>query len=301
MKRTALFVGDTTLDSIIVAPHMPEPDEKVFIDLYSESLGGVAANSAAACRLAGADVMLCSVVADDAGGRIVREQLDRIGLTARLGDETEVTTRAIVMLDEAGEKRLFLFPGDRMYPTVSTVLAIPLEHVGWMHTAIYDRPAAAELIRRCRDASIPWSIDLEPATIPEDFDDLTPHLIGCETVIANARAISMLGTDPVQRLLELGVRVVVETLGSAGARLHERGGDVFEVPSGPVARVRDTTGAGDALAGWYVAERLRGLGAVEALTSGVRAAGFSVSTIGTVASYPTRSQLLVNSAERQEQ
>lgn len=293
MTARGLFVGDVSWDTTVVAPELPEPDEKIVVDACLDAVGGVAANAAAACALAGADVLLCSSVGDDTAGAAVKADLARIGLPAQLETTLGPTARAVIILDAAGEKRLFLYQGDRMYPSADGLATISLDGVRWVHTALYDRAAAATLLRRCRADGIPWSIDLEPATIPVDLSDLAEHLIGCAVAIINSRAAAMLGADPVGLLRSLGVHTVIETLGGRGVRVHEQGADAVAVIPAPLAGpVRDTTGAGDAFAGWLVAGLLRGSSLLASAEEAVRAATLSVQSVGTIASYPTRADLI---------
>ena len=297
MTPRALFVGDLVLDTVVVAPHLPEPDEKVIVDVLQESIGGVAANAAAACALAGTSATLCSPIADDAGGQLLATSLAELSLETEFEREGNVTPRAFILLDECGEKRLLLRPGGRMYPSSQKLEKLALSDVAWVHTAIYDREPAATLIGRCRERGIPWSIDLEPATLGAGLDGIAEHLDGCETVFANSRAMDEIGRAPVARLLERGVRTVVETLGESGARLTTATATT-EIAAPTKTAVRDTTGAGDALAGWFVSERVRGAKSVDALRLAVLAASLSVSKVGSVASYPTRRELELVSADQ---
>jgi len=287
MTGTALFVGDVSWDTTVLAPRMPEADEKVLASLCADSAGGVTANSAVACFRAGADVAFYSTVGADVAGEAVTADLARQGLAVTLETTPGATARAVILLDADGEKRLFLYQGDRMYPSATTTATLPLDDVRWMHTALYDAESASVLIARCRDASVPWSIDLEPATIPDDLAALAGHIDGCEAVIVNVRAVEAIGPRAVERLHELGAVSVIETLGPDGARSSSRSGDVVEVrPPDFADPVRDTTGAGDAFAGWFIAERLRGTANHVALQRAVEAASFSVRRIGAIASYP---------------
>jgi 2-dehydro-3-deoxygluconokinase len=78
----------------------------------------------------------------------------------------------------------------------------------------------------------------------------------------------------------------VLTLGPAGA-VAWVGGQRFACGAGPV-EVIDTAGAGDALAGAYLASRLEGGDPLTALSVGVAAAGLSIGARGCALSYPTR-------------
>jgi len=73
-------------------------------------------------------------------------------------------------------------------------------------------------------------------------------------------------------------------LGACGARYLTRGA-VHRVASAPVDVV-DTTGAGDLLAGVFLASRLKGVGPVEALARAVRAATASVTAFGVDGPHP---------------
>lgn len=294
MSGLAMFVGDVSWDTTIVAARLPELDEKVIVEVSIDAVGGVAANSAAACALAGADVLLVSIVGNDMFGVAVKNDLASRQLNSTLVTTSGATTRAFIILDSTGfgEKRLFLYPGDRMYPSLHQVEALELTNVDWVHTALYDLPASAELISRCRKNSIPWSIDLEPATIPDDFPQLGQHLDGCSFVIVNSRAANVLGAEVVGRLRALGAQTIIETLGPDGARVNQANNTTITIPPQlPMGKVRDTTGAGDAFAGWLVSGMLQGTSIEEATNQAVAAASLSVQRLGSVSSYPTREEM----------
>jgi ribokinase len=177
-----------------------------------------------------------------------------------------------------------------MYPTQAQVHSVALENVGWVHTAAYDTEAAAALVERCRAACIPWSIDLEPATFPAGITALAPVLRGAATVFCNTRAAARLGGDFVGSLHDLGATAVVATRGADGAVWHQAA-ETIAVPA-PAITAIDTTGAGDCLAGWFVAAMLRGASPSDALHTAVAAASFSCRHIGAQASFPFPKDLL---------
>lgn len=285
-----VFIGDVSWDTTVVAPRIPDPDEKVLVEHCLDSVGGVAANSAIACSLAGANVRLLAPTGEDQLGTMIKSALESIGVASCLERGEGPTGRALIVLDESGEKRLLLYPGHRMYPSVTATAALDLEGAQWVHTVLYDLESAAQVIKACRASDIPWSIDLEPATIPNEVDALREHLEHCHTVFLNARAKHQLGPRAVHTLHSMGVTEVIETLGPQGARLHRLDAPTVEAPAPSLSDpVRDTTGAGDAFAGWYTSERVRGATAGAAVQMAVRAASLSVRQYGISISYPTRS------------
>jgi ribokinase len=287
--KVALFAGDGTLDLTLQMPRVPEPDEKIHVNAASEAAGGVAANAAVACAMAGqAARLLIQAGADEAGGRMLAEIAAR-GVDVSAATWAGETCRVVILIEPHGEKRLLLYPGSSLYPSLSQAEAVVLDDVGWMHTVIYDPAVAAVLIARCRVAGIPWSIDLEPATFADGIEKLAPHLAGAAVVFCNGRAVAALGPKAVSTLHGLGARAVILTEGPAGATWCE-GVEATHLGAPAVIPV-DTTGAGDCLAGWLVAGLMKGLSKGEALGDAVLAASFSCTKAGAQLSYPSLSDL----------
>jgi ribokinase len=285
----ALFVGDASLDLTLRIPRVPEPDEKIRVDAITEAPGGVVTNAAVAARRAGARVRLLLNLGSDLASESFRKCLSGEGLSLEARRGEGALCRATILLDRAGEKRLLLYSGQSMYPTSAQVESVDLRKVGWVHTAGYDIAAATRLAARCRAAGIAFSVDLEPATFPLGIASLAPMLNGAATVFCNNRAADLLGPDPVGALLDLGVVTVVATRGPAGAVLYRR--DETVAVAAPAVALLDTTGAGDCLAGWFIAERLRGVLPADAVRRAVAAATFSCGRLGAHASFPSAEEM----------
>jgi ribokinase len=188
LTQAALFVGDVSLDLTLRIPRVPEPDEKLFVDAIAEAPGGVVANAAVAAARAGVAVRLLAHLGADPASDAVQARLADSGVGVETDAGEGALCRATILVDRDGEKRLLLYPGQSMYPTGAQIQDIDLRRVGWVHTAAYDIEAAALLAARCREAGIPWSVDLEPATFPDGIAVLEPVLRGGGTVFCNARA-----------------------------------------------------------------------------------------------------------------
>jgi len=284
----ALFAGDVSIDLTMTCAHMPAPDEKVNVDRVVEAPGGVAANAAVACALAGTASRLVISTGDDALGEWLVEQIKTRGVDVFSSVNQGPTCRVVIVLEPHGEKRLLLHQGVSMYPSRQQLARISLNNVGWFHSAVYDISAAKVMIDRCREQQIPWSFDLEPSTFPGGIETLGDLIDGAAVLFCNARSIEKIGDGAVARLLSMGAASVVETLGSIGARLHTGSGFV-DVPAPlAAAAVVDTTGSGDCLAGWFISERLQGIGAEQALRTATAAATLSCQRLGAQSSYPPR-------------
>lgn len=287
---TALFVGDCSLDTTVIVERLPEPDEKVHVQSIVEAPGGVVANAAAACAKAGADCRLAIVTGDDLAAGMVCAGLSALGVGV---EDTAIggrTCRVVILVEPHGEKRLLLDPGVSMYPSPEQIGDLALDGVGWVHTAAYGE-AAARLAQRCLAVGIRWSLDLEPATFPNGIGRLAPVIAGAQTVFCNQRAGARIGDEPAQALLAMGARAVVLTLGAQGARLIRADSSELWLRSPVSPKVKDTTGAGDCLAGWFVAGRLAGLSDRDCLAQAVAAAALSCEGLGAQPSFPDRRSL----------
>lgn len=288
----AVFVGDIGLDLTLFVDRIPEPDEKLFTRRLIESAGGVAANAAVACMRAGISVQAWVARGDDEAGEAACDQLAREGVAVTPEIHKGPTCRCVILLEPAGEKRLLLSPGVSMHPSSAMVATADLDDVAWVHMAPYDSAAAEILASRCRERGIPWSLDLEPATFAPDIRTLAGCLNGAAAVFCNTRAAALLGPEPSAVLAGLGAHGIVFSHGAAGAGWWDGAYHAPAIPPKGLASPVDTTGAGDCLAGWFVAERIRGSHPVAALKVAVAAASHSCSTAGAQNSFPSRNTLI---------
>jgi len=288
-QQTALFVGDVTFDLTMMVSQMPGPDEKVDATSAFESPGGVATNAAMACAISGTDTQLVIAVGGDQQGASIAQELGDLGITTSISCQAGLTSRVVTIIEPHGEKRLFLYPGVSMYPTKAQAENIDLNQIGWVHSAVYNLATAELLFSACREANTPWSLDLEPSTFPSGIEDLRHCISGAETVFCNERSISMIGSSAVELLIDMGAKSVILTQGADGAMLCHKN---RRIPvTAPPIQTRDTTGAGDCLAGWFVSEQLSGQSPEASLNTAVHAASISCSLAGTKLSFPSREEV----------
>jgi ribokinase len=192
---SVLFAGDIGMDTSVVVGHVPEPDEKVVATATTDHVGGVVANAACAAARSGAEARMVCAVGDDTAGREAAAGLAAAGVRVEAVTVPGATYRSLILIDTGGEKRLVIAAGASLYPPVEAVRAAPLAGATWAHTAAYDLAAATALTERCRAAGVPWSVDLEPATIPDDVSRIVPVIDGAAVVFCNARAAARLAGD----------------------------------------------------------------------------------------------------------
>lgn len=288
-QKTALFVGDVTFDLTMMVHQMPGPDEKVDAAAAFESAGGVATNAAMACALSGADTQLVITVGDDQQGGSLAQELGDMGIATSVSRMAGLTSRVVTIVEPHGEKRLFLYPGVSMYPTKPQIENLDLDRIGWVHSAIYEVATAELLFSSCRNANVPWSLDLEPSTFSDGIEDLRHCISGAETVFCNERSISKIGPSAVELLFDMGAKSVVLTQGADGAMLCRENQRI--TITAPRIKTQDTTGAGDCLAGWFISEQLSGQSPEASLDTAVHAATISCGLAGTKLSFPSREEV----------
>ncbi|WP_319520539.1 carbohydrate kinase family protein [uncultured Martelella sp.] len=280
-----VFVGDISWDETFRVSHFPLPDEKVIADGVTDGFGGVAANSAVAAARAGAGVVFMGRTGTDAISSRFEEHMRKNGIRPVLARREGMLCRVVSIIEPHGEKRLALYPGVSIYPAPDDLQLLDFADVSHLHTAIYG-PGGRPLIEMARKAGIGWSLDLEPATFPDGIQQLAYAIDGASVLFVNDRAASLIGDDPVLRLLAMGAQAVIRTHGSEGAEYHAADTSIsVSAPQG--MPVRDTTGAGDCLAGWFLAGRARGLSPAAALEDAVFAATMSCSGEGAQTAYPS--------------
>ncbi len=135
------------------------------------------------------------------------------------------------------------------------------------------------------EAGVPVSVDPASAGFLAALgaDRFLAAAEGAEVLLPNAdEALVLTGrAGPERAAAELSRRfpLVVVTLGAAGALVAEDGAVTARVAA-PPARPVDSTGAGDAFTGAFLAARLAGADPVKAAEAGCRAGAEAVATVG---------------------
>jgi ribokinase len=268
-------VGSANLDLVAGTERIPGPGETVLGDSYAEHPGGKGLNQAVAAARSGAATAFVGALGDDDAARRLRQVLADDAIDATLVATVDSPTgRALITVSAAGENSIVVVPGANASVTpldlppaavVLTQLEVPVDAViAAMH---HGRTNGATTI-------------LNPAPARPLPDAL---LRLCDIVVPNEHEVELLGG--VERLLALGVRHVVVTLGSRGAELHSPG-SVIPIPPFQVTPV-DTTGAGDTFCGALAAALAAGSDLEVALTHASATAALSTTRHGAVPSIPT--------------
>ncbi|WP_042435351.1 carbohydrate kinase family protein [Streptacidiphilus anmyonensis] len=287
-----LVVGDLATDVVAVHDHplAAATDTAAHVVLRP---GGAAANVAAWAAARGAETTLLARVGA-ATAEQHRTELRRAGVRAALSEDPDRPTATVVCLvDATGERTMLndrgagaaLGPADWDEGLLDDAVRVHLS--GYLLFSAPGRDLAALILAECRARSVPVSVD--PASAgplahlgPQTFLDLV-H--GADVLLPNQDEARLLGghADAETAGLRLAQRtgaLVVVKRGPDGVVLCRPDGTVLGRVPAPKAKVVDTTGAGDAFAGAFLAALLTGALPVPAAEAGCVAAARCVTHPG---------------------
>lgn len=288
-------VGSLNMDLIVQAEHIPAPGETILGSDLKTAAGGKGANQAVAAARLGAEVTMVGRVGQDAYGDTLRGGLwkDRVEGKYVKRDDEAPTGVALIILNAEAQNAIVVSPGAnrRLSPE--------------------DVAAAAGALRGMDVLVLQLEIPLETVTVaarlahengvrvvlnPAPARPLPPALLACvDDLILNETETEILTGLPVkteaelqaavERLLELGVKQVVLTLGERGAMYISRQ-ERQRVPAFKVTAV-DTTAAGDAFVGAFAVAMAEKQTPDAALRFACAAGACAVTRLGAQPSLPT--------------
>ncbi|MET8754051.1 carbohydrate kinase family protein [Streptomyces sp. NPDC059104] len=289
-----VVVGDVVTDVVAIHPEPLAPATDTAARIRTLP-GGAGANAACwAARTGTAEVRLLARVGAESARWHERALVDA-GVRPRLVVDPAEPTGTVVALVGKDAERTFLTDSGaslRLSPAdwAPALLdgAAHLHLSGYLFFADSSRELALVALRAARTRGVPVSVDPASAGFlaalgPERF---MAAVAGIGALLPNedeARLLAGLpepaGVARAAQELSRRVPLVVVTRGSGGALVAEAGRITAEVAAEPAEAV-DTTGAGDAFTGGFLAARLEGAAPAEAARAGCRAAAEAVTRIG---------------------
>jgi sugar/nucleoside kinase (ribokinase family) len=252
--------------------------------------GGSGANVAVALAHYGHEVIYVGVVGNDFAGQLFADELVQSGVTPQLIAGAGPTGVVVSLVAPDGQRAMMTDRGVNDQLTVdhvATVLEEPLDHLHLSGYTLLDdvtRPIGTAALDMARSKG---------ATTSVDVCSVGPLAqVGVPVFLEAAMPISMLFANGEEAMLLTGERdartaaielspsfdEVLVTLGREGA-LAAKAGTLHHEASHSVD-VLDTTGAGDAASGAYLANRLSGASIDDSLVAAMDAAAVVVRGLG---------------------
>lgn len=222
------------------------------------------------------------------------EALTRAGVRPHLVVDPVASTGTVVCLVDggAGAERTFLTDsGASLRLSAADWSPGFLDGVGWLHLSGYlffagpSREAAETALAAARARGVPVSVDPASAGFLAELgvERFLAAVDGVDVLLPSEAEVRLLedagGLEEAAAKLSRRFRAVVVKRGAAGALVAREGEVRAEIPALPATAV-DSTGAGDAFTGAFLAAHLSGAGLGEAAAEGCRAGAKAVERVG---------------------
>lgn len=277
---------------------------------FTSSLGGSAANIAAALTRQGMRAALMTPVSDDPVGDYVQAELDRYGIegqfVSRVGGEyrnslalTETRLQdhnTVIYRNGAADFQLSVDDAEKPdYTGFGAVIA-----TGTGLAAQPSRDATFRAFELARAAGVPliFDVDYRPYSWPSAQDAAQTYSRAaalCDVIIGNDVEFGFMagdydgGLEKARELAATTARVIVFKMGEKGSITITRDGE-FTTGIFPATPVKPT-GAGDSFMGGFVAAIATGHDLPTAVLRGSASAALVVSRIACAPAMPTRTEL----------
>jgi ribokinase len=294
-----VVVGSSNMDLVVRSPRIPVPGETILGGDFLMVPGGKGANQAVAIARLGVHCIFVARLGDDVFGRKSLENFRKENVDTGYVMLTQDTPSgvALITVDEAGNNAIVVAPGANARLSPEDVYRAQAEIcsakavVAQLEIPLATVHCVAELAHRAGVAFI-----LNPAPAQE----LSPSLLAMVTAVTPNETEAQILTgvqvvDPesacraADRLLDMGVKAAIVTMGSKGFLLAE--GETREYVAAEKVNAVDTTAAGDAFTGSLAVGVARGQSLREAALFANRAAALCVTKMGAQPSMPTMEEV----------
>ncbi|RPH59912.1 MAG: ribokinase [Chloroflexi bacterium] len=295
-----VVVGSLNMDLVVRMPKIPRPGETLLGGVFKTFPGGKGANQAVAAARLGAHVTMIGCVGDDAFGEEMRAALTAEGIdtTHVLVHPQTATGVALIQVDAQGQNSIavasganFCLTGADVEKAMQTIgefeaLVMPLE------TPLETIYAAARIASR-QGAKV--LLNPAPAQVLEkDLLELVDVLLPNEYEVTLMTGVQSQSPADIrcaaEKLLSLGTKNLIVTLGGQGSALFNASGQETLIPACPAQAV-DTTAAGDCFVGALAVALCERKSLPAAAEFASAAAAISVTRAGAQPSLPYRNEV----------
>ncbi|MCG3158103.1 MAG: Bifunctional ribokinase/ribose-5-phosphate isomerase A [bacterium] len=299
LRNGILVVGSANMDMVVVTKRPPQPGETVFGNQFAMFPGGKGANQAVCCAKLGGRVHFIGKMGNDVFRAKLLQSMknDGVRLQHLLVDPVAPTGIALITVDARGQNEIVVVSGSNMKLTPadldnkrfvfakSKIVLLQLE----IPIATVTQSARLAKAHGVTVILNPAPARKLPKSLLQMVDYLTPN--ETETEILTGMPVKNVASaqKAAKRLLNLGVKNVIITLGAKGCLLvNAESAKIF--PARKVKAV-DTTAAGDAFNGALAFWLAKGGSTNEAIRFANAVAAFSVTKMGAQSSMPTMKEL----------
>lgn len=282
-----LVFGSANIDHVYSVERFVRPGESLMARSYARHAGGKGLNQALAARRAGVDVAFAGCIGPD--GEWLRDLLQKEGVDVHwLQTVTTPTGQAGIQVDAKAENAIVIYQGSNSEVSAERVQEVlgNLPAGAWL-LAQNEISAGEELLNEAARSGL--NLVLNPAPLSAALASMPLRNAAALVVNQVEGAYLSEASEPRAILESLARRCpkshVVLTLGSRGVAARSASGNRLEIAAERVDPV-DTTGAGDAFAGYLAASLSRGDSFETALRRANRAGALATTRKGAADGIP---------------
>jgi ribokinase len=298
-NQKIVVAGSSNTDMVIVADHFPAPGETILGGKFLMNPGGKGANQAVAASRLGGSVAFISKVGQDVFGQQTIQNLksEGIDVSGVAMDPDNPSGVAQITVDKHGENCIVVASGanmslneadiDRSFHLIEAADILLMQLEVPLGTIEYAAKKAFEINKK---------VILNPAPAAILSDDLyaclyaiTPNETETEFLTGTKVSDEHSAREAAEYFVKKGVRIVVITLGAAGAWLYSP--DIAKMIPAPTVKAVDTTAAGDTFTGALAVALSRGDDLEVSVRFANMAAAMAVTKMGAQSSIPFLSEL----------
>ncbi|CAG9295281.1 ribokinase [Celerinatantimonas diazotrophica] len=294
-----VVLGSVNADHVLQVPRFPRPGETLHGRNYQVIPGGKGANQAVAAARLNADIGFIACVGDDAFGLDIRDSFARDGMNVEhvCVEKHCPTGIAIIQVSDEGENTICISAEANAHldePRVSTYQQ-SIQQADYLlmqlETPLEGVTKAAELAKQAGTPVIlnPAPAQELPRELLANIDIITPNETEAEVLTGIAVTDESSAEQAAKVLHDLGIKVVMITLGARGVWVSEN--NQGQLIAGFRVDAVDTTAAGDTFNGAFVTGLLEGMSLETAIRFAHAAAAISVTRFGAQTSIPYRREV----------
>lgn len=307
MKAPIIVIGSSNTDMVIKADHLPQAGETILGGTFFMNPGGKGANQAVAAARLGGSVVFIGKTGNDIFGRQSVQLFEEEGINTRyiVSDPKNPSGVALITVDKNAENCIVVASGanaalcpqdlQKAHEAISKAsiilmqLEIPVETVAYAASIAF-----ANNIKVVLNPAPACEI---PASLMKHITVITPNKTEAEMLSGSKVTDLPSATRAARAIQAMGVKMVIITLGSAGALVVTD--TITQLITAPKVEAVDTTAAGDVFNGALAVALSEGRDILDAASFACQAAAISVTRMGAQASAPFRNEIQIKQPEKQ--
>ncbi len=289
-------VGALNLDRLYTVEKIASPGEHVPVKRFNESPGGSAANTIAGISRLGFRTGFIGAVGNDTDGKIMLDSFKKDNVDVSHVKKSKNKTGIIIgLVDSRGERALYPYPGANNDLLVNNEDISYADRAKFVHLSSFvnekQLSEQKKLVSKLKNAKVSFS----PGTLYAELDleKISAIIEKSFIIFINDDEIKKLTgknyTDGSKKLLNLGAKIVVVTLGKNGCYIRTKN-EEHEIPA-VKTRVVDTTGAGDAFNAGFLYGLLKNKNLKECGKLGNKIASYCIQKLGAREALPYKKDL----------